>query len=442
MNTKTFFSADRVVFLRSQNKRDAIETLVRTACDSADIRNPKLVADLVLAREEEISTKVSEGVAIPHAKLPDSDRTVGCIGISAEGVPYDGGSVHVIVLMLWAHTTNLLVLSDLGRLLRRSDLYEALKRSRTAEQVLKVLSNPPTRVEKEPERNRTASTTFLHALRLAESIGLESVLLFPDAMGSVYFFKSEPGLQDARSSFRGRVLLLTNDPEAYTSDGIVDEIIDMPVKSVSEHNLTTTSLLFLLSRGILEKTERVLTVFGEPSSGALDTIRLTNLKREFGPLFRLPSGGVGGDIDDLVFARVLQLATELAQEGREGKPAGTIFVLGDYENVKGYCHQLLVNPFRGLEESDRNVLDPSLEETVKEFSRIDGAFLIGGDGVIQSAGTYLRADVEVQDLPQGLGARHTAAAAITAVSASVSIAISESTKRISVFRQGRRVMSA
>ncbi|TVQ26083.1 MAG: hypothetical protein EA383_06475 [Spirochaetaceae bacterium] len=442
MNTKTFFSADRVVFLRSQNKRDAIETLVRTACESADIRNPRLVADLVLAREDEISTKVSEGVAIPHAKLPDSDRTVGCIGISAEGVPYDGGSVHVIVLMLWAHTTNLLVLSDLGRLLRRSDLYEALKRSRTAEQVLKVLSNPPTRVEKEPERNRTASSTFLHALRLAESIGLESVLLFPDAMGSVHFFKSEPGLQDARTSFRGRVLLLTNDPEAYTSDGIVDEIIDMPVKSVSEHNLTTTSLLFLLSRGILEKTERVLTVFGEPSSGALDTIRLTNLKREFGPLFRLPSGGVGGDIDDLVFARVLQLATELAQEGREGKPAGTIFVLGDYETVKGYCHQLLVNPFRGLEASDRNVLDPSLEETVKEFSRIDGAFLISGDGVIQSAGTYLRADVEVQDLPQGLGARHTAAAAITAVSASVSIAISESTKRISVFRQGRRVMSA
>lgn len=442
MGIRTFFSPERVVFLRQTDKKSAIETLVRAACESADIRNPKLIGDLVFAREEEISTRVSEGVAIPHAKLPHSDQTVGCIGISPEGVQYDGGQVHVIVLMLWAHTTNLLVLSDLGRLLRRSDIYEALRKSRTAEEVLHVLSHPPTRVEYEPGKNRMASETFLHALRLAESIHVNSVLLFPDAMGSVQFFTTDTRLASARRAYAGRVLLLTSDPAAYAQNAIIDEIIDLPVKSVSDHSITTTSLLFLLSNGILEKNERVLTLFGKPSSGSLDTIRLTDLQHEFGSLFRLPSGGVGGDIDDLVFARVLQLATELAQEGREGKPAGAIFVLGDYGTVREYCHQLLINPFRGISESDRNVLDPGLEETVKEFSRIDGAFLIGGDGVIQSAGTYLRADVEVQDLPQGLGARHTAAAAITAVSASVAIAISESTKRISVFRQGRRVMNA
>lgn len=442
MNISKFFTPDRVVFLRSPDKRDAIQTLVYAACESADIRNPQLVCDLVLAREDEISTRVSEGVAIPHGKLPETDQTVGCIGISPEGIRYDGSTVHVIILMLWAHSTNLLVLSDLGRLLRRSDIYESLKRARTAEQALTVLSHPPTKVEHEPVKNTTATETFLHALWLAKAIQVDSVLLFPDAMGSVRFFTNDQRLTDARTAYAGRVLLLSNDPDAYTNGDIVDEVIDLPVKSVSDHNLTTTSLLFLMSRGILEKNERVLTVFGEPSSGALDTIRLTNLQHEFGSLFRLPSGGVGSDIDDLVFARVLQLATELAQEGREGKPAGAIFVLGDYETVKGFCHQLLINPFRGISETDRNVLDPSLEETVKEFSRIDGAFLIGGDGVIHSAGTYLRADVEVNDLPRGLGARHTAAAAITAVSSSVAIAISESTKRISVFREGKRVMNA
>jgi DNA integrity scanning protein DisA with diadenylate cyclase activity len=100
----------------------------------------------------------------------------------------------------------------------------------------------------------------------------------------------------------------------------------------------------------------------------------------------------------------------------------------------------VVNPFTGYPEEQRNILDPSLEETVKEFSRIDGAFLIRGDGVIEAAGLYLRSKSRVEGMPAGLGARHAAAAAITAETGAVSIAVSESTRRISIFRGGRRLM--
>ena len=61
-------------------------------------------------------------------------------------------------------------------------------------------------------------------------------------------------------------------------------------------------------------------------------------------------------------------------------------------------------------------------------------------GVIESAGTYLRVDADIPALPSGLGARHTAAAAITAVSEAVAVAISESTRQVSIFRHGRRVV--
>jgi DNA integrity scanning protein DisA with diadenylate cyclase activity len=140
-----------------------------------------------------------------------------------------------------------------------------------------------------------------------------------------------------------------------------------------------------------------------------------------------------------VFQRVLSLAIELAGEGREGKPVGALFVIGDQEAVDKYCHQTIINPFRGYPEEERNVLDETMRETVKEFCSIDGAFVISGKGVIVSAGTTLRTAVSEQELPQGLGSRHAAAAAITASTVSVAITLSESTGTVRVWRRGEMI---
>lgn len=172
----------------------------------------------------------------------------------------------------------------------------------------------------------------------------------------------------------------------------------------------------------------------------LNSIELSDLERDFGLFFSLSLKSEGRGIATEVFMRVLQLCTELAAEGREGKPVGTILVLGDTDAVTAACQQLVVNPFRGYEESERNVLDPSLIETLKEFSRIDGATIIRDDGVIVSSGTYIRVGKEVTNVPFGLGARHAAAAGISAITRAVSFAISESTRQVSVFFGGSRIM--
>ena len=95
---------------------------------------------------------------------------------------------------------------------------------------------------------------------------------------------------------------------------------------------------------------------------------------------------------------------------------GTTFVIGDYDRVLPYCRQMVINPFRGYRDEEKSILDPSLGETVKEFSTIDGAFILRGDGVIMSAGTFLRPEKGAVSLPSGLGARHAAAAALAAQS--------------------------
>lgn len=102
---------------------------------------------------------------------------------------------------------------------------------------------------------------------------------------------------------------------------------------------------------------------------------------------------------------------------------------------------MVINPFHGYREEEKNILDPSLEETIKEFSTIDGAFIIRGDGVIMSAGTFLRPEIGAVNLPSGLGARHAAAAALSAFTSSLSVVVSQSTGSVSLFKGGGLVMS-
>jgi DNA integrity scanning protein DisA with diadenylate cyclase activity len=140
-----------------------------------------------------------------------------------------------------------------------------------------------------------------------------------------------------------------------------------------------------------------------------------------------------------VFERVLRLALELAHEGREGKPVGALFVVGDHREVQKYSQEGRINPFRGYTEKERNIIDESMGDTVKEIAKLDGAFLIKGNGVIMAACATLRPAVVEQELPQGLGSRHAAAAAITAVTKSVAITLSESTGDVRVWRRGTMI---
>lgn len=138
-----------------------------------------------------------------------------------------------------------------------------------------------------------------------------------------------------------------------------------------------------------------------------------------------------------VFQQVLSIALDLANEGREGRSIGAFFVLGDTDRVANHVEQLIMNPFRGYPSEARNILGDELVETVKEFSAIDGAFVIRGDGTVESAGTLIRASLVEADLPKGLGARHAAAAGITRVTNALAITVSQSDGTVRVWRKGK-----
>jgi len=199
------------------------------------------------------------------------------------------------------------------------------------------------------------------------------------------------------------------------------------------------ALLVCLARGLLRRGDRVVCLTGVEGSHSLDALVVLDLAAE-PELFSLTSSDIlPADVGPEVFERAVTLATQLAAEGREGRSVGTLFVLGDSDRVLSQSRPLVLNPFKGYPEFERNLLDPGLEETIKEFAALDGAFVIRGDGVVLTAGTQLLPSASHDHLPGGLGTRHRAAAGITACSQSISLCISQSTGTLSVFRSGNLV---
>jgi DNA integrity scanning protein DisA with diadenylate cyclase activity len=88
-----------------------------------------------------------------------------------------------------------------------------------------------------------------------------------------------------------------------------------------------------------------------------------------------------------------------------------------------------------------DILDPSLEETLKEFSQLDGAFLVRGNGIIMAAGACVQAPVQNIDAFSGLGTRHAAGAAISAATDALAVVLSQSTGNVSVYKGGRLILS-
>lgn len=144
------------------------------------------------------------------------------------------------------------------------------------------------------------------------------------------------------------------------------------------------------------------------------------------------------EYDPDVLQTVIELAVEIAREGREGRRIGTLFTLGDEEAVLAKSRPLILDPLTGHAESLRHVSNPNLRGTIKELAQLDGAFVISRKGVVLSACRYLDSFASQVDVPLGLGSRHLAAANISAVTKAVGIVVSESSV-VRLFCHGRLV---
>ena len=146
---------------------------------------------------------------------------------------------------------------------------------------------------------------------------------------------------------------------------------------------------------------------------------------------------VNSRADPDVIRNVLEVAIELGKKGQKGKRVGALFVVGDAGKVMNKSRPLSYNPF---EKSHVHVGDPIVDVMLKEFSRLDGAFVISDSGKIVSSYRYLEPAAEGVDIPKGLGARHMAAGAITMDTNAVAVVLSESDGLVRAFSGGEIIL--
>jgi DNA integrity scanning protein DisA with diadenylate cyclase activity len=127
-----------------------------------------------------------------------------------------------------------------------------------------------------------------------------------------------------------------------------------------------------------------------------------------------------------VLDATLEIAIEIAREGREGRRIGTLFTLGNANAVLASSRALILDPLAGHVPAATHITDQNLRGTVKELAQLDGAFVISDDGTVVAACRYLDAPVENVNLPLGLGSRHLAAASVSQKLDVIAIVVSES----------------
>ena len=270
-----------------------------------------------------------------------------------------------------------------------------------------------------------ARSTKARAVILAATLSAEREMLENGLEGTVRIFNTHAGASSG------------------TRDG---EVLFLPEVRLRRRGRAKIALLEGLAAGFLEPGERVVVISGnETDEGTeLDTVAVVELNDDEDFLDigeNAPLALLRDVADPATFDAVLGLCVELGRVGKEGKPVGLLITLGDADRVLQHSRQLVLNPFEGHPDDARCILMPAARRAITEFSGMDGAFVIRRDGVIMAAGRYLQEMSAEDAVPSGLGARHSAAAGITAATRCVAFAVSESTGDTRVFGGGRLLMT-
>jgi DNA integrity scanning protein DisA with diadenylate cyclase activity len=237
------------------------------------------------------------------------------------------------------------------------------------------------------------------------------------------------------------ILAIKDETSYQDAISVFKKVLRIPNVPLGRINQIKMAIIQALTKGLVKKGDKWICLSGIPQTKVLDNLLVLEFGKEFEIISTSDLPVISEIVMPEVFDALLTLALELSTEGKEGrKPVGTIFVLGKHEEVLKFSHPMVINPFQGYPEEERNILDHRLKETVKEFSSIDGAFIIREDGVILAAGRHLDASGENIEIPLGLGSRHRAAVGITSLTDALAIVVSEETGGVRIFHHGKIFM--
>ena len=145
-------------------KNEALDAMVALMAKSGKINDVEKYRKGVYAREEEGTTGIGEGIAIPHCKSDAVSRPGLAAMVIKDGVDFDaldGGKVDLIFLIAAPDTednVHLDVLSKLSVLLMDENFTSGLRNAKTVEEFLSVIDRAEAEKDAEEEKKNSADT--------------------------------------------------------------------------------------------------------------------------------------------------------------------------------------------------------------------------------------------------------------------------------------------
>lgn len=267
------------------------------------------------------------------------------------------------------------------------------------------------------------------AQRLAEEVSATAIVFLADQ--PVDFRQ----LADLVQPTRLIVAAEKRDVQQAARDDDVD-LVPILHEPQNRHFQVSQVLLETIADDLVQTGDVVLAVYSSFEREACDTVSVIRLADQLARLTSRDLQRLETKVPLDTLRIVVDLACDIGREGREGRPVGTLFVVGNHRKVLPLSQEQVHDPFRGYPRVERMIRNPRVRESIKELAQIDGAFIISSDGVVQAAGRHLRASAENLSLSKGLGSRHWAAAEVSKATGAIAIAVSESTGTVRVFQDG------
>lgn len=176
-----------ILDLKASNKVDVINELSNELYAAGKLKDKVKYKEDVLNREEQCTTGIGEGIAIPHAKSKAVKTPAIAFGRALKGIEYDsidGQPVHLFFMIAvseGAHNDHLEILSKLSRLLMDLSFRKSILIAKTKDEILNLIDEKEREVSGETEEEATKSKGKVLAVT-ACPIGISHTYLAAEAL--------------------------------------------------------------------------------------------------------------------------------------------------------------------------------------------------------------------------------------------------------------------
>jgi len=282
--------------------------------------------------------------------------------------------------------------------------------------------------------------TWIHiikiALRLARETDSEKLFVFIDTQKEIEWFLR------SKISEKKTVIIVIPETLDLSKTGIKNykkRIIKISIGNQTRFSRIKYAILQGVLLGVIKQDSMIVCVAGPTGKSRLDIITVHNLAHSWNEEFPFEIHSFVKHKAFYTAMTVIDIALDIGTFGREGKPVGTIFTIGDEKNVMNKSHQAVFNPFRGYLNREKMITSPEVIESLKEFASLDGAIIISAHGIVKAAGRILHAGGSRSKTLRGLGARHRAALGITRTTNAIAVVVSEGTGKVCICERGKIV---